>query len=93
MNERKPSNLSHKAPKKKSKTFSTNPKGPIKIWVPKSEIGNAADMSKSKRRSQAMVSGQWLLKAHDKREVFVPNPNNERGRKCGIWRQPVWQDH
>ena len=77
MNEHKPLNLKHKAQKKKSKTFSTNPKGPIKIWVPKFEILDAADMPKSKGRSQVMVPGKWLLTTHDKRKVYVPNPNNE----------------
>jgi len=88
LNEQKPLNLKHKAQKKKSKTFSTNPKRPIKIWVPKSEILNVTDMTKSKGRSQVMVSGQWLLTTHDMRKVYVPNPNDERGRNYGIWRQP-----
>jgi len=77
----------------KSKTSSTNPKGPIKQWVPKSEIVNAADMPKSKTKAKIMVSGQRLLKAHDWREVNVPHPHNERRRKCEVWRQPVWEDH
>jgi len=76
-----------------SKTSSTNPKGPIKQWVPKSKIVNAADMPKSKAKAKIMVSGQRLLKAHDSREVNVPHPHNERGRKCEAWRQPVWEDH
>jgi len=42
----------------KSRTFSTNLKGPIKQWVPKSEIVNTADMSKSKAKAKIMVSGQ-----------------------------------
>jgi len=48
-----------------SKTSNTNPKGPIKQWVPKSEIVNAVDMPKSKAKAKIMVSGQRLLKAHD----------------------------
>jgi len=48
-----------------SKTSNTNPKGPIKQWLPKSEIVNAADMFKSKTKAKVMVPGQWLLKAHD----------------------------
>jgi len=51
LSEQKPSNFQHRVQKKKSKTFSTNPKGPIKIWVPKSEIVNVADMPESKRGS------------------------------------------
>jgi len=79
----------------KSKTSSTNPKGPIKQWVPKYEIVNTADMPKSKAKAEAkiMVSGQWLLKAHDWREVNVPHPHNIRRRKCEVWMQPVWEDH
>ena len=42
LSEQKPLNFQHKVQKKKSKTSSTNPKGPIKIWVPKSEIVNFA---------------------------------------------------
>jgi len=77
----------------KSKTFSTNLKGPIKQWVPKSEIVNTADMPKSKTKAKIMVPRQRLLKKHDKREVNVPQANNERRRKCEVWMQPVWQDH
>jgi len=76
-----------------SKTSSTNLKGPIKQWVPKYEIVNTADMHKSKAKAKIMVSGQRLLKTHDRREVNVPLPNNERRRKCEVWRQKVWQDH
>jgi hypothetical protein len=93
LSEQKSFKFKHKAQKKKSKTSSTNPKGPIKIWVPKFEIVNVANMPKSKRGSQVMVPGQWLLATHDRRKVYVPNPKNERGRKCGICRQPEWQDH
>jgi len=77
----------------KNKPSRTNPKGPIKQWVPNSKIVNAADMSKSKRKAQVMVLGQWMLKAHDRREIYVPHPRNERRRKSEVWRQPIWQDH
>jgi len=73
----------------KSKTSSTNLKGPIKEWVPKSKIVNTADMPKSKAKAKIMVSGQWLLKAHDRREVNVPHSHNERRRKCQVWWQTV----
>jgi len=46
----------------KSKTSSTNLKGPIKQWVPKSEIVNTANMPKRKANTKIMVSGQRLLK-------------------------------
>jgi len=77
----------------KSKTSSTNLKGPIKQWLPKSEIVNTAEMPKSKGKAKIMVPGQRLLKTYDRREVNVPQPHNERRRKCEVWRQPVWQDH
>ena len=67
-----------------SKNSNTNPKGPIKQWVPKSELVNAADMSKSKAKAKVMVPGQRLLKAHDWREFNVPLPHNERRRKCKV---------
>jgi len=50
-------NLQHKVREVKSKTSSTNPKGPIKQWVPKSEIVNTADLPKSKAKAKIMVSG------------------------------------
>jgi hypothetical protein len=54
------SNLQHKVQEVKSKTSSTNLKGPIKQWVPKPEIVNAEDMSKSKGKAKIMVPRQWL---------------------------------
>jgi hypothetical protein len=85
-------NLQHKVQEVKSKTSSTNLKGPIKQCVPKSENVNTADMSKSKGKTKIMVPRQRLLKAYDRREVSVPHPHYERRRKCEVWRQPVWQD-
>jgi len=93
LSDQKLSNFQHKVQRKKSKTSSTNLKGPIKIWVPKSKNVNVADMPKSKGKSKIMVPRQRLLKTYNRREVYVPYPNNERGRKCEIWRQPSWQDH
>jgi hypothetical protein len=92
LNEHKPLNFKHKA-QKKTKFFRTNPKGPIKVWVPNSEILDAADLLKRKGKAEVMVLGQWLLTTHDKKKVYVPNPNNERGRNYGIWRKPDWQNH
>jgi len=89
----KHSSSKHKVQEVKSKSSSTNPKGPIKKWVPKSKIVNAVDMPKGKRKAQVMVPGQWMLKAHDRREIYVPHPHNEGRRKCEVWRQPIWQDH
>ena len=61
----------------KSKTSRTNLKGPIKQWVPKSEIVNTVEMPKSKGKTKIMVSGQQLLKTYDRREVNVSQPHNE----------------
>jgi len=77
----------------KSKTSSTNLKGPIKQWAPKSEIVNTTEMPKSKGKEKIMVSGQRFLKTYDRREVNVHHPHNERRRKCEVWRQPVWHDY
>jgi len=71
----------------------TNPRGPTKIWVPKTNIVDVAGVSKRKQKAEVLVHGQWLLATHDGRQVFVPIPNHERGRNCGIWRKPNWQDH
>jgi len=68
----------------KSKTSSTNLKGPIKQWVPKSEIVNTADMSKRKGKAKIMVPRHQLLKTYDMREVYVTHPHNERRRKCEV---------
>jgi len=62
----------------------TNPRGPTKIWVPKTDIVDVTGVSKSKQKAEVLVPGQWLLATHDGRKVFDPNPNNERGRNCGI---------
>jgi len=50
-------------------------------------------MLKRKGKSEIMVSEQWLLTTHEMRKVYVPNPNNEIERKCGIWRKSDWQNH
>ena len=81
VNQKLPS-LQHKVQEVKSKTSSTNLKGPIKQWVPKSENVNTADMSKRKGKAKIMVPRQRLLKAYDRREVYVPHPHHERRRKC-----------
>ena len=73
------------------KTPRTNPRGPMKIWVTKSDIVDVAGVSKRKRKTEVLVPGQWLLATHDERKVYVPNPDHERGRNCGIWRKPNWQ--
>ncbi|KAK2401717.1 putative mitochondrial protein [Trifolium repens] len=78
---------------KQSKVMRTNSKGPIKVWVPKSEIVFAADLHSKKARAAFLVPGQWLLASYDRRQAYVPNPDSERGRNCGIWRKPKREDH
>ncbi|WJX39726.1 hypothetical protein P8452_27246 [Trifolium repens] len=71
----------------------TNTKGPIKVWVPKSEIMFASDLRTKKAKAAKLVPGQWLLTTYDRRKAYVPNPDSERGRHCGIWRQSKREDH
>ena len=75
------------------KHVKTNQKGPICIWVPKSQIIFAADMPKGKDGKPSLVPGQWLLTTYDRRKAYVPNPESERGRKCGFWRRPEGNNH
>jgi len=55
LSNQKLSNFQHKEQGRKSKTSSTNLKGPIKIRVPKFEIINVADMPKSKGKAKIMI--------------------------------------
>jgi hypothetical protein len=50
-----------------------------------SEIVYAANTFKRKGKAEIIVPGKWLLTTHGRRKVYVPNPNNERGRNCGFW--------
>ena len=50
---------------RKFKTPWTNPRGPKKIWVPKSDIVDVSGVSKWKRNAKVLVPGQWLLATHD----------------------------
>jgi len=84
LSDQKLSSLQHKVLGKKSKTSNTNLKGPIHIWVPKSEIVNVADMSKSKGKAKIIIPKHRLLKTYDRREVYVHHPYNERRRKCDV---------
>jgi hypothetical protein len=71
----------------------TNTKGPIKIWVPKSQIIFASGLHTKKAKAAMLVPGQWLLTTYDGRKAYVPNPDSERGRFCGVWRKPKREDH
>ncbi|KAK2382366.1 putative mitochondrial protein [Trifolium repens] len=75
------------------KAIKTNSKGPIKVWVPKSEIVFASDLHSRKAKAAVLVPGQWLLTTYDRRKAYVPNPNSERGRHCRVWRKAKREDH
>jgi hypothetical protein len=77
---------------KKDKILKTNQKGPIRVWVPKSEIVYAAGMHPRKKR-KLMVSGLWLLTSHDRRQALIPHPESARGRNSRVWWQPEGKDH
>ena len=47
---------------RKFKTPWTNPRGPTKIWVPKTDIVDVAGVSKRKRKAEVLVPWQWLLR-------------------------------
>lgn len=79
--------------KNKRKPSKTNLKGPIQVWVPKSEIIFVAYMLKGKNKATTPVSGQWLLTTYNNRKSYVPNPNLEIGRKCGVWKKLASKDH
>ncbi|KAK2444868.1 hypothetical protein QL285_015858 [Trifolium repens] len=78
--------------KKKNKIQKTNQHGPIRIWVPKSEIMYAAGMHPKKKR-KLMISRQWLLTSHDRRLALVPHPESARERNSRVWWQPEGKDH
>jgi hypothetical protein len=78
--------------KRQKKDKRTNFRGPIRIWVPKSEIMFTACMH-PKKKAKLMVSGQWIFTTHDRRQALVPHPKFERGRNCRIWWEPERQNH
>ena len=45
----------------------TNPQGPKSLWVPKNLLNSFAGMSPN-NNEQALVLGQWMLKAYDWRQ-------------------------
>jgi len=48
-------------------------------------------MSKRKAKAKVMVPGQRLLKAHDRREVNVPLPHNEKGGNVKFGGNQSWK--
>ena len=51
-------------------------KGPKNTWVPKKKDNSVVDVIDSKKKMPIMVPGQWLLKIHDRRKVYVPIPDS-----------------
>ena len=63
-----------KRPKK-----STNPKGPKKIWVPKVKIiSNVVVSEIISLEGNEVVSGQWMVQAHDWKQILVQKPQTQR---------------
>jgi hypothetical protein len=78
--------------KKKNKVLRTNQRGPIRIWVPKSEIMYTTGMHPKKKR-KLLVSRQWMLSTHDRRQALVPHPESARGWNSRIWWEPERKNH
>ncbi|CAJ2636642.1 unnamed protein product [Trifolium pratense] len=62
-----------RSPHKKIPFKNTNHQGPKTLWVPKVLLNSNAGMSASSQE-KAMVLGQWLLEAHDRRQTQLPFP-------------------
>lgn len=61
----------------KKNPIKTNPKGPIRLWVPKSQTFFATNMLQGRSKAAVMVPGQWLLTTYDRTKAYVPNSNSE----------------
>jgi len=77
------SNLHHKVQEVKSKTSSTNLKGPMKQWAPKSKIANTAEMPKRKGKEKIMVPRQQFLTLTKKEGGNVKFGGNQSGKIIG----------
>lgn len=60
----------------KRKPIKTNLKGPIRVWVPKSDIIFVEDMLKGKNKITTLFLRKWLLTTYNKRKACVPNPKS-----------------
>ena len=45
------------------------------------------------QRKKAIFTKSYSKTKGSEPKVYVPNPDHERGRNCGIWRKPNWQNH
>ncbi|RDX70640.1 hypothetical protein CR513_50102, partial [Mucuna pruriens] len=63
----------------------SNPKGPRKIWIAKSQNFPIAYILGGQRKDFTLVLGEWMLTSYDERHVNVPRPQTTCG-KCLIWR-------
>lgn len=77
----------------KRKPSRTNPKGPIKLWAPKSEIVIVTNMFKGKSKAKTLALGQWLIIIYYKRKAYVLNLNSKGGMNYEVWRKPDRKDH
>lgn len=87
LNDPKPYYMKDKVQNKK-KYVKTNPKGPLRLWVPKSEIVFATNMLQRRSKTLILVPGQWMITTYDRIKAYISNPNSKRGRNCGVWRKP-----
>lgn len=59
-------------PKVVKNSRKTNPKEPIKIWVPKDKMVYVADILSHEVGTSVMVHGLWILATHDRKKPYVP---------------------
>lgn len=55
----------------KKKHVRNNPKGPIRLLVPKSEIIFVSDLLQGKIKAAVLVPGKWMLTTYDRRKAYV----------------------
>lgn len=46
-----------------------------------------------KNKATIPVPRKLLTTTHNKIKSYIPNPNSEGGRRCGIWKKPVRHDY
>ena len=66
----------------------TNIKGPIDVWVPKSQVVPITNIFNPTKETHIMVPGQWVLVTRDRRKVYITRLSIEERRKGYILRIP-----
>ena len=61
------------------------PEDPSNYGYPNLEKNFATNM---RIKARVMIHAQWMVTTYDRGKSYVPNPNSEIGRKCGIWKKP-----